>query len=589
MSEGIHLESAVPTYTAAALEEKPYTFTVTNDGTVDADYELYLDNQGTVKGDDLMLFNFALKKDGKILKIDSLAQLSDPLLFLGTIHPGESSKYELYIWLDAINTAEDMTLLEGKIYQSAIRIESDQQKEMGLANSLARYDCNGKAECTRTVDDITYFQQGYYSNAFSTMKHIWYSGRMWIVTSYDSEGNAKAVTAKTQTYIPWGTNLDYQGSYVEHWLQNKFLPSLNNYEKFLVTDYVWNYSDEIQGEGDSDHWLIGNDKIVRSPIGILNKMDYIYGSPSNSAFDSNNRGMFTVLSNHNYMGTQKASGGLWTTGMGYLANAGYEMAGVSPSIVFKKDIIIMSGSGTLKDPYRLEGDESGKQGELLNTRYPGEYVAFGEGINSSYRISEIEDGKVKLISTNSLKSIEMDEYGDEVWKFLNQENRNQPYPYKTGSGDYLHYDGNSTDYPIAYFLNHEFLNPTTGYLSMTDTNMIATDQTFYTGTIAKNGSYMEAKDPSKAVTATVGLPILGETFNFPQSEEETSSTFFSFINDRTVFMTNDGTSLYHVKHRTRCSAGVGRQYSFRPTLYLKNTIKIKGGSGTKSDPYILQS
>ncbi len=584
----ITVNNMVPTYTNVALGETPYTFTVTNDGTVDADYQIYLDNTGTLT--DLSYFDYALKKDGKILKLDYLTTLSNSLLSFGTLHPGESSTFELYIWLDANTTTEDLSSLTGT-YESTIRIESTQRKEKKLSSYIV-HACDGKTDCIKEVGDTAYFQNSYYNS--SNIKYIWYSGKMWTATGYDSNGNVKAVTSTEQAYIPWGTTLDYKGSYVETWLNEEFLPTLNNCEKLLVTDYAWNYSSET-GSGFSDP--IGTDKIVQAPVGLLNKEEIYYGSDQDTSISSDDW-ILNMLGKHYYTLTPTISNKIFVGGLGHMAYGDYALnndkfAGVLPSIVFKNNVIVISGNGTLENPYHIKGDAKGKNGDLLNTRSPGEYVAFGDGINSSYRISAIEDGKVKLISTDALKSISVNSSGDEEWDFLNRIRLSQqvkgsyyPYPYKVGSGDYLHYDANSTDYPLAYFLNHEFLNPSEGYLSLADKNMLMMNQTFYTGTLTGSSNYTSAKDSSKAVTATVGLPVLGETFTIPQREETISSTFSSSAN-KTVFMTNNGTSLYGMFLSNYLGTSMAARDSFRPSLYLKNNVKIKGGSGTKSDPYIL--
>ncbi len=587
--DAITIDSIVPTYTNAALSETPYTFTVGNNGTVDADYQIYLDNKGTITN--LSRFNYALKKDGKLLSINALSKLSNSMLFQGMIHPGESSSYELYIWLDANTTSKQVESLLTGTYESAIRIESNQPREKKLS-SLVAHACDGVENCTKEVGDTTYFQNGYYG-ADSNRKYIWYSGKMWIATNYDSNGNVKAVTATEQTYMPWGPTLDYKGSYVESWINEQFLPSLNNYEKLLVTDYTWNYSSET-GSNFADP--IGTDKMLTSPVGLLNKEEIYYGSDQDEWINSVDV-ILGMLGQYYYTLTPTMANNIFVGGMGHLGYGDYSLnktdfAGVLPAIVFKNSVTIVSGSGTKSDPYRLKGDEPGKQNELLSTRYSGEYVAFGEGINSSYRISEIEEGKVKLISTNALKEIAITTDGKERWQNLNEDyyevSDTPSYPYVIEGGNYLHYDANSKDYPAAYFLNHEFLTTISGYISSSDKNMILTNQNFYTGTVTGSSSYKNAKDTTKAVIATVGLPILGETFNIPQKEDAVYPKNISVNGDSTLFMTNDGNVPYYQFQNSYFNGSASSDItSFRPSFYLKDTVKIKGGSGTKTDPYIL--
>ncbi len=79
--------------------------------------------------------------------------------------------------------------------------------------------------------------------------------------------------------------------------------------------------------------------------------------------------------------------------------------GVRPSINLKSTVEIVDGEGTENNPYRLKGDKDvPMSGTLLNTRYSGEYVRFGNGENNLYRIVSKENGGVKLTSAKSLKN-----------------------------------------------------------------------------------------------------------------------------------------------------------------------------------------
>ena len=74
--------------------------------------------------------------------------------------------------------------------------------------------------------------------------------------------------------------------------------------------------------------------------------------------------------------------------------------GVRPMIIIKGKIVIKGGDGTLDNPYSLGDVPKAKGGQLLNTRYTGEYIEDGGVV---WRIiGAQEDGTTKVISSGTL-------------------------------------------------------------------------------------------------------------------------------------------------------------------------------------------
>ncbi len=589
MGEGIQMENAVPTSIEMALQAEPYHFTVQNDGSINAEYTLYLKNDGTVTN--VSMFNYALMRDGKIIAIDKLSKITGRAnvknaMTIGTIRPGATADYKLYLWVDASYKKGTPS------FMGSLEISATQQKSRKLSNHIEEA-CKDVDNCTRQKDDYTYFQQGYYGLA---KKYIWYSGKLWVATGYDKAGNVKAVTESEVTKMPWGPTIDYQGSYVESWLNDEFLPTLHNYQKFLVTDASWNYSHEIAGTGDwNTSWPIGKDRIVQGPVGLLNKEDLYYASGQDGYFNSGDT-IIGQIGHYYYVGTPLANGRLMIGGIRWVTFGAFDLnstdfAGVLPSVVFQKNVEVISGEGTREHPYRLKGDESGSKGDLLNTRYSGEYVAFGEGVNSSYRISKVENGLTKLVSTRQLLNLKITEDGQNVYPLngidYNEETGEEFYPYSyTTTGSLNRWDSNSKEYPIAYLLNHTFLNPVSEFLSKSAQNMIATDQKWYPGTVLAKDDYRQLKNDANANVATIGLLSFGEPYNVIQKVDDVAMLSFTdgSNSEKGLLLVNDGANFY-VDSTSMSSKENG---PFRPSMYLKSNVKIKSGSGTKMDPYILE-
>lgn len=567
-SEAINLSNAVPTPTPTALKGTPYHFKVTNNGTVVANYSIHLDTTGNLNS----YIIFALKRDGKIISMDYIDRVD--YLMLGNLNPNETAEYDLYLWIDYNASSADFPT--DSSFDGTIRIAAIQPREQKLI-AYMRHVCDGVTDCLRTDSNATYFQQEYYLQYKE--KYIWYSGKLWIVTSYDNDGNMKAITNQSQVRIPWGTTVDYQGSYVESWLKEEFLPTLHNYQKFLVTDYVWNYSSPS-----STGKQLGSDKLVTAPVGLLNTWDIWQSADDNDGYNTSD-GMLqrNIGGNAYYLGTS-SSGSLYNNGLSrYVVGVSAPM-GVTPAVVFRKDVIVVSGTGTETDPYRLKGDASGKNGDLLNTRYSGEYIAFGDEVNYLYQISNVENGLTKINPAYSLV-IKQVTSTEETFSPLLGYARSLSSPafyqmsYSINDVDATGYDPSSTNYPLAYFLNHDFLTTSNGYLTASDRSMMMDNQTWYLGTMSYSDPYQNAKKNAKQVMATVGLPRFDE--RVPDLERD---SFISIPANNYFTLTNNGTELYTMGisvRRLTTSAHV------IPSLYLKSTVKIKGGSGTKTDPYIL--
>ncbi len=577
ISEGIHMDSAVPTYMDVALNETPYKFTVENNGTVDADYQIYLDNKGTITN--LSRFNYALKKDGKMISMNSLSKLNDSMLFSGVVQSEESSSYELYIWLDASTTSRQMSNFANKTYESSIRIESSQQKEMSLASMMMQKMTNASAS-----------GEDHYATSGSETPYIWYSGKLWRALSYNDKGEVKAVTATPQTVLPWGSSVNFAESNVNTWLNDTsssgFLGNLYRYEDFLVTDYPWNYSETTY----ENFWTsIGNDTIVNGPVGILNTWDLAKSHGDNHSFNSDS---FMLQMGSYYLGNPivvngdrsllVASEAIISGDFAHVPSELY--SNVSPAVVFKNGVKVISGSGEKNDPYRLEGDQR-KTGSLLSTAVSGEYVAFGDQVNYKYRISSVKDQKVQLVTNTALliPTIEEDEEYFDI-----AQSSSGVLSYST-NGDHTIYNSTSTEYPAAYFLNHAFLNPLNGYVTKGDLAMIEKDQIWELTTLAAGQDHYKNASKTTSV-ATVGLLKAGDLLVIPKRYIN-KETFMesSLSNLDMILLTNHNGLIAGGEEQYQTPASINDSSSaFYPSFYLKDDVKIKSGSGTFYDPYILK-
>ena len=91
-------------------------------------------------------------------------------------------------------------------------------------------------------------------------------------------------------------------------------------------------------------------------------------------------------------------------GKEYLSYPTKQNFGVRPMMTVKGDLLITGGKGLIDDPYVFGDVKPGKGGELINTRYTGEYISIGGEI---YRIIQVEkDGTTKVISDKTIGSLD---------------------------------------------------------------------------------------------------------------------------------------------------------------------------------------
>ena len=402
--------------------------------------------------------------------------------------------------------------------------------------------------------------------------YIWYSGKLWRAVSIDPDDNSvKLVTQWNISATPYNEigNTAFEGSYMEQWLNDTsvdgFLGNLRDYESFIKTDSVWNATQTTATTKPAETTMISD------AVGLLNAYEYTksYSGTTDSNGYLNNGLYWWSLTPYSTSTVRLVFNG---------GDAGYSgpsnTDGTRPAINLKSSVKVVSGDGSENNPYRLEGDnDSNLNGTLLNTRYSGEYIKFGEGENTLYRIVSHEtSGLTKITSAEPLKS---------GGTFVT-----------SAFGNNANYSSNNT---IGTFLNGDYL---TSYVGDSYSNMIEPSTTWYLGTVGDGTSYKLAKyadinmssTTSSTTEARVGLLRLGELmsgqFERYAVKGGTSSTGLTtaywmltpYSTSRVRYVNYNGSA----NNSSPTTAG-----GVRPSMNLKSSVMITGGSGTKSDPFVL--
>ena len=223
-------------------------------------------------------------------------------------------------------------------------------------------------------------------------------------------------------------------------------------------------------------------------------------------------------------------------------NNSNDTLGIRPSINLKPTVKIISGTGTLEDPYKVENDNP--TGTLLSTRYSGEYISFGTGENNLYRIVSHENGLgTKIVSDSPIINTTI--------KFNNI---------------------------IDNALNNTYLKT----LTTEQLEMIEDNTTWYNSMVPKGDSYKLAKGTDTFVKK-IGMLRYGELMT-GQVNTNSKAIHYWLLNgydaNNNWVMTPYGSYYYYNTSES--------YFSYKPAMNLKANVIITGGRGTRTEPFLVK-
>jgi len=129
--DAITVNKAVPVSDAVGESTDPYTFTLENTGTLNADYRLKIIYNETAMEEDnctnkqleFSKVKYNLVKNETIQDSKLLSSVSEQIIDSGTLKPNEVNEYELRLWVDQDAGVE----INGKHFHVVVRVESVQE------------------------------------------------------------------------------------------------------------------------------------------------------------------------------------------------------------------------------------------------------------------------------------------------------------------------------------------------------------------------------------------------------------------------------------------------------------------------------
>ena len=550
------LEKQIPLEDSEGMKLDGFNFSLVNNGKIDTDYTIYLDDMELSEGESRIpdsSIRYSLTRNDETFMTRNMTTMgSNPnrRVDFGTISPDETINYTLRIWIDYDATTEEAS---GKVFKGKLRVVGSQSV--------------GEEASTVLLENIP--EENQYDDGIDTFitgenpdNYIWYSGKLWRAVSVNNEAKTtKLVTQWNISAIPYSSgNTDFEGSYMEEWLNDTsvdgFLGNLRDYENFIVTDSVWDATEESRELGNITR--PDGTTVVTDAVGLLNMYEYqtsYRGTTYSNCYLNNGLNWWLLTPYISNVGLVNYAGAVYST-------TPSDSSGIRPSVNLKSDVQVVEGNGTKNNPYRLEGDnDTNLNGTLLNTRYSGEYIRFGNEENNLYRIVSHENGiGTKITSVEPLKN----------------------------SGDFIEIAfGSNTVFSstntIGTFLNVEYL---TNYVDSTYSEMIEESSTWYLGTVGIGASYKMAKytndnmtDYATTANSKVGLLRLGELMagQFDRYENNRNYWTLTPIDMSYVRLVIDNG---HMNNRNPSNMN-----AVRPSLNLKSNVIITSGTGTKEDPF----
>ena len=566
------LEKQIPIEDSEGMSLTGFDFRLINQGNIETDYTIYLDDIPLDEGETRMpdsAIRYSLTKNEKAGSADDLSNMGvnpNRVVDSGSIAVDETINYTLRIWIDYDATSEDAG---GKTFKGKLRVVATQPVGEKVSDVvLANVGDSGS-----TYDDGT----DTFITGTDPNNYIWNSGKLWRAVSVANDAKTtKLVTQWNISAINYNVsgNTAFEGSYMEDWLNDTtvdgFLGNLREPDKFIVTDAVWDATLDATSLGSITR--PNGTTTVTASVGLLNMYEYQSSNNGDTNGYLNNGLGWWILTPYSSSDVRFVN--CYGDARNYAPSYAY---GVRPSINLKSSVRIVDGNGTVDNPYRLEGDnDTNLSGTLLNTRYSGEYIRFGNDENNLYRIVSHEtSGLTKITSAEPLKNS-----GTFITSAFGSSKSEVNY---------------STNSVIGTFLNGEYL---TNYVGNAYSDMIEDSTTWYLGTVGKGVSYKLAKytDISMSGYATsteskVGLLRMGELMagQFERNAVKDSYTSTGLTTNYWT-LTPYSTSIVRYVDNTGGASYTAPSYAVgvRPSINLKSNVQIVNGDGTLNSPFEIQ-
>lgn len=278
-------------------------------------------------------------------------------------------------------------IVTGKVNTNKIgtyKIEYEAVDSLGNKTTIER-TINIIQTLNKVVKDDTKTNKVYQGE--NPNNYIEFSNMLFRIVGINDDGSIKIVSSE-----PVGV-VNYKD--INKWLNEYFYSHLTDKAKKYIVEKDFCSSKVTDKDIKTTKAC---DKKTKQKVGLLSAKDY------NLSVKDENSYLYRV--NNGWVNDYESDKKGWTirTSGVYEAFDIDNNYSLYPVVNLKKGIKITKGNGTKEYPYEFSKVSSGKTGDLINTRYTGEYVSYAETL---YRIIEGNDnGSAKVILVTEINNLE---------------------------------------------------------------------------------------------------------------------------------------------------------------------------------------
>lgn len=395
-----------------------------------------------------------------------------------------------------------------------------------LTNIAATYN-------NMSVTSTYNYAGGTYIKGTNSNNYVLYNGFIWRIMGLNQDGSVKLIMDELATSLIYSSNISYPASYVRQWLNDYFISHLQ-YNGNIVKQ-KWYY----KAPSSASNTNVSLTDYVEDKVGLLSVEEFNLSLSSDSSYLKS--GKYGLINQSDiYFYTTYSSNNV-------PINGSYNSAlFVKPVINVFGSTIVSGGNGTSSNPYILAEYKNSKSTKTIyDANIPlGSYLSID---SKKYRVIEksIENTKVISYFTPTTSSI-----------YANTDNT---FNLANGAGYALN---SSSSIPSKFLKTNIFL-----------------------GGIYSDGlNYKNSVFSKKNIVYDVylSLPIMGEFLTNSLYPSTLQSTCFWSLN------MISSTEAYSICNAGATKANISASNSLVYTGYISSNNKIASGSGTSSDPYIIE-
>lgn len=393
-------------------------------------------------------------------------------------------------------------------------------------------------------------QTGIYQGDVSN-NYVLFSGMLFQILRINSDGSVKIVATDNISNVAYGTTSTFEGSNIQKWLNEVFYPSLHQPE-YLVSDVEWCIDVITDVNGDTSAC---NTKSSPSAVGLLSVQD-VKDTYVGTVSYLNNPTVF-------WLSNKSRDTAAWAKIFNNIRFSDYSddgnLLGVRPVLHLLSGMKVVSGNGTLGNPYKLDDYEYGQDNDLLNSRLIGEYVDFS---GYRFRISGFdEDQNTRLTMVGPLMN---QSTRKNILKIYEVENSIKKFnPQEVGN--------------IGYYLNNEAIN------FFQDSYIVS--HKWEIPQLEEGKVYSDLA--KEEIEAKISIPASYEMFSSTESQIEVGTGLvwmrdYSIWDNEAFIVNHNNGVLFRISFREF------GPLSMKLTMFIKSDAKISNGKGTYNNPYYIK-